>query len=200
MIHVAVEMTDVAYALTGCSVPGNHAFVLWSELVRILPWLEQEEQAGMLPLRAPERGDPMVLPRRARLVLRIPASLLAEAKRLSGRVLDVGGHSLSLGAAKERPLQPHPTLHAQLVASEADEESFMSAAADELRRMEISGKLICGKRLALPGSEGGIAGYSLVVHDLKPQDSLRLQWQGLGAQRHFGCGIFIPYKVIANLE
>ncbi len=194
------EMTDVIYSLSGGSLPADYAVALWGEVVRILPELETEDEAGILPLRAPEHGSDLLLPRRARMVLRIPMGLLEQAGQLSGQVLDVDGHALAVGEAKERPLQPSPTLHAQLVASSSAEEGFLSAMADEMRQSGISGKLICGKRYTLPGSAGKISGFSLVAHELKPQDALRLQWRGLGGERHFGCGLFIPYKVIANLE
>jgi len=39
-----------------------------------------------------------------------------------------------------------------------------------------------------------------VIHNLKPEDSLRLQYTGLGSDRQYGCGIFVPYKVISDLS
>ncbi|HEY5993788.1 MAG TPA: type I-MYXAN CRISPR-associated protein Cas6/Cmx6 [Gallionellaceae bacterium] len=192
-------MTDVIFALSGRSLPADYAYALWREVARVLPWLA-EAGAGIMPLRAPEQGDDLLLHKRARLVLRIPAGLLEQARQLSGKSLDVGGHALAVGEARERPLQPSPTLHAQLVASSAPEDEFLQAMASEMQGHGIAGKLICGKHHTLPGSEGKISGFSLVVHELKPQDALRLQGCGLGGERHFGCGIFIPYKVITNLD
>jgi CRISPR-associated protein Cas6 len=192
-------MTDAVFAVTGQMLPADYAFALWREVARLQPWLETEENAGLLPLRAPEHGNDLLLPRRTRLVMRIPADRLAQAVGLSGHELDLGGYPLVIGKVRERPLQPSPTLHAQLVASSATEPEFLAAMADDMRRYGIAGKLICGKRHEMPGSAGKIAGYSLVVHELPPKDALHLQWRGLGSERHFGCGIFIPYKPIANL-
>jgi len=192
-------MTDVGFAVSGRTLPADYAFALWREVTRALPWLEADETSGILPLRAPEHGGDL-LPRRARLVLRIPADCLARALQLSGQELDVGGHLLAVGEARERPLQSSSTLHAQLVASGAPEEEFLVAMAGDMRKSGIAGKLICGKRHVLPGSAGTITGYSLVVHELEPHDALRLQYRGLGGERHFGCGLFIPYKEIANLD
>jgi len=195
-----MEMIDVTYALNGRSLPADHAYALWEEVVRVMPWLAAEAQAGILPLRAPEHGDDLLLPRRARLVLRVPVGLAPLARNLSGQALDVGGHALVVGEARERPLQPAPTLHAQLVASASPEQEFVLEMQKELGALGIHGELICGKRHTLAGSEGRIAGYSLVVHELKPQESLSLQYRGLGGERRHGCGMFIPYKVIANLD
>ncbi len=199
MDNAIPEMTDMVFPVSGQALPANYAFALWSEAARVLPWLEVEPAAGILPLRAPEGGGELRLSQRARMVLRVPARHAREARRLSDQVLEVGGQAIATGPARERPLQPQSTLHAQLVASTAAEDAFVAEVAHELEGMGIACKWICGKRLVLPGSDGTVGGYSLVVHDLKPRDSLRLQWTGLGSGRHVGCGIFIPYKVIANL-
>ncbi len=201
MGDAAPEMIDMTFALSGHSLPANHAFALWREVARVLPWMGVEQTAGIIPLRSPEHGDDLLfLPRRARLALRVPAELAADAQQLAGKTLDIGGHLLSVGAAKERALQPSPTLHAHLVAGASTEEAFVAEAAAELRQRGINGKLICGKHLVWAEGEGSIAGYSLVVHELKPQESLLLQCTGLGGARHLGCGIFVPYKAIADLD
>lgn len=194
------EMTDIVFSLTGHMLPSEHVYEMWREVVRVLPWLDQEPAAGVLPLRPPGRSNSLLLSRRSRLILRVPVSAVQEASALCGQELNVGGEALTVGESHERPLQPAPTLHAQLVASELDEAAFLEAMAAELSEAGIVGKLICGKRLALPGTGGKIEGYSLVVHELKPEDALALQRRGVGGERHFGCGIFIPYKVIANLD
>ncbi len=194
------EMTDIVFPVSGHALPANYAFLLWQEAVRVLPWLTDEPAAGILPMHQPESPDCAFLSKRARMVLRVPVNRVQEARNLSGQVLDVGEHEIALGEARERPLHPHATLHAQLVASEAREEGFMKEVAAGLAGLGIGCQSICGRGLVLPGSEGRVAGYSLVVHELKPEDSLRLQWAGLGSGRHFGCGIFVPYKVIGQLE
>ncbi len=193
------EMTDIVFPVSAHALPANYVFALWREVVHVLPWLEVEPAAGILPLCPPERGGELLLSRRARMVVRLPAGRADEARRISGQALDVGGQIITVGEGKERPLQPHPTLHAQLVVSNAREDTFVAEAASELRKISSTCRCICGKQLVLPGSEGTLSGYSLVVHELKPEESLRLQGSGLGSDRHFGCGIFIPYKVIADL-
>lgn len=37
-----------------------------------------------------------------------------------------------------------------------------------------------------------IVGYAVKVTGLSPADSLKLQVEGLGGRRHFGCGVFVP--------
>ena len=163
-----------------------------------MPWLEGQQYAGILPLRTSADAEGALLPQRARLVLRAPARFFAEALQMSGQELDVSGHILRVGAAKERPLQAHSTLHAHLVASARQEEAFLADVAAELQDLGVACQWICGKHVSMAGARP-IAGFSLVLHELKPQDSLRVQCAGLGGERHYGCGIFVPYKTIPNL-
>jgi CRISPR-associated protein Cas6 len=36
-----------------------------------------------------------------------------------------------------------------------------------------------------------VVGYAATVSGLSPTDSLRLQNEGMGGRRHFGCGLFV---------
>jgi CRISPR-associated protein Cas6 len=193
------DMTDIAFGLKGGFVPAGYAFALWREVARCLPWLETEQLAGILPLRGSVSGANLLLPHRARLVLRLPSGLAPQAGQLSGQRLHVESSVLQVAESSERALQPYPTLHAHLVESTAGEEEFLADIARQLREMEVSCNWICGKRHAITDARQSLSGYSLVLHDLKPEESLQLQRAGLGSGRHFGCGIFVPYKDISGL-
>jgi len=192
------EMIDITFSLGGRSLPQAHAYELWRAVARALPWLEAEYSAGILPLRTSASGEGELLPQRARLILRVPIALASQAQALSGQVLDVAGHELTVGEGKQRQLQAHPTLHAHLVTGAREEQEFLVGVAAELRQLGVACKWICGRRMAITG-EQPIEGYSLVLHELKPLDSLRVQYAGLGGERRYGCGIFVPYKDIPDL-
>jgi len=198
MSETVSEMIDIAFALGGRSLPQAHAYELWRAVARTLPWMETEPSVGILPLRTSASGGGELLPQRARLVLRVPALLASRSQALSGQILDVAGHELSVGEGKERSLHAHPTLHAHLVIGAREEQEFLAEIAAELRELDVTCKWICGKRTTITG-ECTMEGYSLVLHELKPQDSLRVQYAGLGSERRYGCGIFIPYKDIPDL-
>ena len=192
-------MVDMVFDLDGGIIPTTYPFALWEEIERQVPQLAKEKMAGILPIRATENNEELLLPKRAKLVLRLPAALVNAASRLIGSSLQVDSVQLRLGKSKIRPLEPHSTLHAQLVTGASDEMTFMDGISAKLREMKITAKLICGRRRALVGSRQTIHGFSLVIHDLNPEASLQLQHAGLGEGRHFGCGIFVPYKVISGL-
>lgn len=191
------EMVDVAFGLKGESVPENYAFALWQETVCHLPWLESDEHAGILPLRGALNSGRMLLPQRAKLVLRVAVVFATQARLLAGKELDIGGSLLQVGEAVERPLKPYSTLHAHLVEGPGEEEAFLAEAGRQLEEMGIACKLICGRRVEIRGAGQAISGFSLVLHDLKPEESLVVQHAGLGGSRRFGCGIFVPFKTIS---
>ncbi len=199
-------MIDMVFDLGGGTLPAAYPFSLWAALIRHVPQLAEEEFVGVLPLRLSENNEGMLLPKRAKLVLRLPIALASIAATLSGHQLDVAESPLSsgtgqllLGKSKLRPIQPYPTIHSQLVTGANDEALFLDGINAQLVTMGIAARLICGKRRVLTDNQQSIHGYSLVIHDLKPEASLQLQYTGLGESRKFGCGIFVPYKDISGL-
>jgi CRISPR-associated protein Cas6 len=194
------DMIDVVFDLDGSSVAGAYPFALWSEVVRYLPWLKDEEGAGILPLRGSASGENTLLSRRTKLVLRVPAARAAQAGKLSGQQLQVDGSVLVVGKGRERPLQASTTLHAYMVESNLGEIEFLADMKAKLQAMNISCNLICDKHRTIKGAKQTLSGFGLVLHDLKPSASIEIQRIGLGGARHFGCGIFVPFKAITGLD
>ena len=194
-------MIDMVFDLEGGTLPAAYRFALWAALLRHVPNLTEEKLVGVLPLRSTENSQGMLLAKRAKLVLRIPTTLVEPvAASLTGQQLDIAGSAMRVGSAKTRPILPYPTIHAQLVTGSNDEVLFVENIREQMGELGVAGKLICGKRLTINGGQRSIHGYSLVLHDLKPEASLQLQYAGLGDERQFGCGIFVPYKVITGLS
>jgi CRISPR-associated protein Cas6 len=193
-------MIDVVFEISGGTLPVAYPYELWNELARLVPELGDEENIGVIPLRMAASKEGMLIPKRAKLVLRLPHELADVVSSLAQKQMQVADSELQLGSCKTRPIQYYPTLHAQLVTGADDEITFVTEVESALAAMGVEAKLICGQRRTLAGSDRTISGYSLVLHDLKPEDSLRVQYTGLGKERRFGCGIFVPYKVISGLE
>lgn len=193
-------MTDIRFDLECAFLPMGYAFPLWAEIALALPWLHGDSQSGILPLKGSASGGGIALPKRAKLVLRIPEAHARKALELTGRTLDIGGNPLKIGQGRQKPIEPYPTLKSQLVESSKEEEAFLGDIAEALAEMQIPCKWICGRYHSLQNGNEAIAGYSLVVHDLKPAGSVRLQQAGLGNYRRYGCGLFVPHKTIAGLD
>ena len=199
-INAALEMVDMVFDLTGALVPENYSFSLWSEIARILPWLKEEKNAGILPLRGAASGNQILLSKRSKLILRIPVERAAQTAQLTGKQLNIGGGNLIVGKGKERELQPTTTLHSFMVESNLGEIEFLADIKQKLQAMSISCNLICDKYRKINDAEHSLTGFGLVLHDLKPQASMQIQRSGLGGARHFGCGIFVPFKAISGLD
>lgn len=193
-------MTEVSIDISGVTLPVAYPFALWDALVQHVPELQESSSVSIVPFRLSACEGNLLLAKRTKLVIRLPEELAAAVVVLSGKVLEIDGHRVELGSSHLRALQPHPTLHAPLVTGCEDEITFMQEIRARLDAMGIGANLICGRRSSLKNDEREIIGYSLVVHDLKPEESLRLQGNGLGTARCYGCGVFLPYKAISILE
>lgn len=201
MKTIVTEMIDMVFDLSGETPPPSYPFELWKELLRRLPQLAETKNVGVLPLRLPANSDGMLLQKRAKLILRVPGNIADEAVgSLAEQPITVEGRQLRLGKAMKRTIQSYPTIHAQMVEGASDEVLFMDDINAQLEALGVSGNLICGKPGTLTNAQQSIHGFSLVIHDLKPDASLKLQYAGLGGSRQLGCGIFIPYKVISGLS
>ena len=194
-----IAVLDLVFPLDGQVLPREHAQALQQALCAQLPWLGGEPLAGIHPIKVVHGSEDLaLLSRRARLVLRLGAQRLDEVMALAGLELDVAGHCLRLGAPHLRELQPHATLYAYKVAADsADEITFMATLERELAQLAIGGERVCGKRQCMAVSGRVLDAFSLMLHGLAPEQSLRLQQRGLGPHRLLGCGIFVPHKSAA---
>jgi len=197
------QMTDMLFDLEGVLLPSAYPFALWEALIDRVPELAEDKSIGVLPLRGTGNKEGLLLSKRAKMVMRLPTATARAERiitRLTGRDLDIAGRTIRLGTAKARPIFPFPTLHAELVTGANDEVLFVQQINEQLGEMGIKGKLICGRRRNIGDEIQSLQGYSLVIHDLKAEASLHLQYVGLGTGRQFGCGIFVPSKVISGLS
>lgn len=190
---------DVVFPLDGQTLPRDHAQALQLALCAQWPWLNTDALAGVHPIRlVTGNDDPALLSRRTRLLLRVSAQRANELMALAGLDFDVAGHRLRLGAPHLRELQPHATLYAyKVAATSADELTLMAAVDRELAVLGIAGERVCGKRQHMRVSGRAVDTFSLMLHALPPDQSLRLQQYGVGANRLLGCGIFVPHKSAA---
>ncbi len=202
-------VVDLSFSMNCRTLPVDHAYVLSQAIQQVLPWLVDEPFAGIHLIHGAESGNGWYRPQeqemllhlshRTKLTLRIPSHRKSETTVLSGMTLEIAGHSLQLGKAIEKPLIAMPVLFARhVIADETqDEETFLQQAVIQLKQQDIQcRKALCGKTHTFTLPQGHLFTRSLMLADLKPQESLRLQQQGLGTGRILGCGLFIPHKDI----
>lgn len=216
----AAETVDSIFHVRCRGLPADHADELRGALCEALPWLAAEAGAAMIPVlgaasgngwRRPEGEDSFIhLSRRAFFSLRLPASRVADAKRLEGMELSVCGERLRVTNNKLRPLLAHSTLLARcVVAPEAapelvpelgDESAFLGAVVEHLRAMDIRvGKIMSGQCTRTRIASQRVPVCGVMVAELSPTESLRLQTSGMGDRMTWGCGVFLPHKGIASV-
>ena len=190
-----MDIVDVAFTLRGATIPTDHGWHLFRLLAERLDWLAAEDYAGVHPIRGSRAvAGEVYLGARARLMLRLPRERVEASFALSGARLALG-KGIEVGGARLRPLFAHGTLYSPFVATgTADEAGFERDVSAELQSAGIACKVICGRMRRAQTQDAEIVGFSLMLHELTPEDSLRMQAAGLGAQRKLGCGIFIPHK------
>lgn len=212
------QVVDIRFTIDCKRIPVDHAYALASALQQRLPWLSEEPGVAVHTVHVagsqngwerPEHGTDSCLSvsRRTKLTLRAPLHRVeALLRELPGSQLDIAGHALVVGSGKVKSLTPDPTLFARHVAFDShattsDEGAFLAWAAQRLAECGVRvRKALCGKTLMLATPQGPILTRSLMLAGLTPDESNRLQEQGLGAYRLLGCGIFVPHKSIEAVK
>ncbi|MDH3979320.1 MAG: type I-MYXAN CRISPR-associated protein Cas6/Cmx6 [Gammaproteobacteria bacterium] len=204
------DVIDLAFKVACPTLPLDHAHALSSQLLKVLPWLEDEAFAGVHLIHGAASGNGWYRPedtaneilhlsRRTRMRLRIPRHRLEDAQGLTGYTLDVDGHALEVGASDVFLLSSLSTLFARYVitAADTDENIFLNEAARDLKELGIPcRKMLGGISHTMQFPDGPVHTRSLMVAELEPEQSVRLQQVGLGEGRSIGCGLFLPHKGI----
>jgi CRISPR-associated protein Cas6 len=194
----SASAVDFACAVTGDRINHDYPSGLHRALAAALPWLDDEPQAGIHPMRGltPCAGRLMV-GGRTRVVLRAPAQRAQDCARLEGARLEVPD-PLLVGRVSMRELLAYPVLYARLVVTGAEDEAdFVADVERDVAELDLDCELIVGRRGELRTDAGRLVGFSLMLHGLAAAESLRVQELGLGQHRKLGCGLFVPHRSVA---
>lgn len=203
------DVVDLSFVIKCKCLPLEHMHDLSDALNLSLPWLADEEHAGIHQIYGAESGNGWIRPtdpdellyfsRRQKMTLRLPKERLADAEKLIGQTLDVNGHALEVGKSSLKKLSDLPTNFCrQVMTSDSmTEDEFLDWAFMQLKDLDIP------VRKMMPGKERivKVAGQeritrSLMVAEMLQAESVRLQQFGIGEGRKLGCGLFMPQKDI----
>ncbi len=212
--RVPDDVVDLIFGLECKCLPIDHALSLSESIQKALPWFADEELTGLHLIHVAESGngwmrpeDPeneiLCLSRRTRMTLRVPKHRIDDAHALSGQLLDIDGFDLKVKDAKQKELSPLPTMFARYVVTEEsqDENQFMQRCAEMIEEMDIPiSKMMAGKQHKMRMQDGYIFTRSLMLAELTPEHAIKLQQEGIGPGRKFGCGLFIPQKGISAVK
>ena len=208
---VPEDVVDLIYHINCKALPLDHAYAFSRAILQALPWMADEEQAGIHLIHGAESGNGWMRPddvenqllhlsRRARMMLRVPRHRIEEASALEGTTLDVSGHPLTVGKASIKLFSTLPTQFSRYVAIPAgvdlqDENAFLEYVAAELSATGVKiRKMLCGRSHSFRLPEGELNTRSIMLADLDVEEAVTLQQQGIGDRQKLGCGLFIPHK------
>lgn len=201
---------DAVFNIFAKILPIDHSFLLLQALLKHLPWLD-EVGAGIFNISvadgngwAQNHKDGFYYPsKRSKLTIRVPKNRLDETQKLLGKTLDLGQYQIQIiKSLKPKLLSDMPVLFAKNIAcSQAmNEHDFLQVTFEQLKMLGISvKKMMAGLENNIKTDINIIHTRSLMVADLKKDESVLLQEKGLGDYRLLGCGLFIPHKDITSI-
>ena len=210
VLQVPDNVQDLMFKIECKTLPLDHGYTLSQQVLQHLPWLREEAQAAIHQIHVAESANGWMRPedpetevlcvsKRTRMTLRLPRSRLEDARELTGKTLDIQGHTLTVGEFTTRPLSKLTTIFARYMDTDGieDESQFLQNMADLLRDKGIRiKKMMSGKLVEHQTDQGVILTRKLMLSDLEVKESLMLQEQGLGDKKLLGMGIFMPHKGI----
>ena len=126
------DIVDLAFKISCKCLPLEHSNALSKALIQQLPWLEDEQLAGIHLIHGAESGNGWIRPedtaneilylsKRTRMTLRLPQERVEQARELTGTNLDIDGYSLNVGEATVKLLSTSSTIFSRYVVSAEDE-------------------------------------------------------------------------------
>lgn len=196
---------ELHFRVLGKTLPADHGYGLYSAIVHRCPEIHEQEGISIQTIAGqPDKAGKIHFSNRSHLRIRLPydPTKIALVLPLAGQKLKIGSHEIELGIPQIHPLYPLDKLRSRIVTIKKfqEPEPFKQAAQRQLDSLSIAGTLILplndqGEpyRKAIKIKTYSVVGFSLIVTDLNPEDSLKLQQVGLGGKHRMGCGIFTPF-------
>lgn len=208
--QISNEVVDLVFAIRCKTLPLDHGHTLQQAVSRHLPWIDDEPQAAIHQIHVAESAHGWNRPqnsssellwpsRRTRLVLRMPRHRVETCQALTGRMLDIDGHELNIGPAKQKMLSKLTTIFARYVDTRGadQDQAFIQDVADFLEQRKINAKkMMSGLLVKHRIDDGYLLTRKLMLAGLSIEDSVRLQQRGIGDRQLMGIGIFLPHKGI----
>src|SRR5262245_6100277 len=107
---------DLAFALTGRTIPLDHGYQAFSAIARVLSDVHGASWLKVHPIRRTAVGSTLRLERDSTLRVRVVASRIPSLIPLAGKRLELSGHPIQIGVPTILPLSEAPVLSARMVA------------------------------------------------------------------------------------
>ncbi|MFT5113529.1 MAG: CRISPR-associated protein Cas6 [Parasphingorhabdus sp.] len=206
---VPKDVVDVVFRIDCRRLPMDHAWSLSTAVQEHLPWIKDLDKCGIHLIHGAESGNGwqrpeneshLILSKRTRFTIRVPASMQKKTQALSGKTLSIDDCEMIIGKASIKTLSDSKILfcrHLHCDDADTTEEEFLTASHGALQELRIRpGKMMCGRMHKFNTPDAMLHSRSLMLAGLKLDAAVKLQEQGLGKYRARGFGLFIPHRGI----
>ena len=201
------DMAELSFSVDCKELPYDHAYELSSAILNLVPEIENDKRNAIQTLHGPMSGNGWVRPdseniplsKRAKLIMRINKNQLNDIKGIEGKEIMLFGNALKIGPSKVKNFLVVKDLFCRFVMSDdkTSEDDFLNKIQNELKGLNINiRKALCGKSMVISFGKKTLYTRSLMIADLSKEESLKLQEEGVGDKKLYGCGIFLPHKSI----
>lgn len=191
------QWVELAWSVMGDRIPADHNYRLYSALVERIPSLKEMDWQLNTITGIPDHQGWIKLGRQSRLMVRCHLDHVTAFSTLDGYVLRVGQTLMQLGSMEGHSLVPHETLESRIViiklqyGTRVDPFKFAVSLGKQLERLGIDTMPEIGDRGCIRVNGNAVVGYGIRFNGLRPEESLKLQVNGLGGKRRMGCGVFV---------
>ena len=201
------DMAELSFSVNCRELPYDHAYELSSEILNLVPQIKNDNRNSIQTLHGPMSGNGWVRPdseniplsKRAKLIMRINKNQIDNIKDIEGKEIKLFGNSLKIGVSKVKNFLIVKDLFCRFVISDnkISEDDFLEKIQKELINFNVNiKKALCGRSMMINFGKNAVYTRSLMIADLSKEESLRLQEEGVGEKKLYGCGIFLPHKSI----
>lgn len=207
---VPEDIVDVLFKIDCEKIPNNYIESLAEGLIATFPWLAN---AAIHHIYLPKTGNGwqadinaeyVYLPKRTKLILRVPQEKVDQLKKINNLELNLNGFSFVIeNFLKQKKLSDSTIVVSNGIVApkEVSEDDFLQYCYQELKKLNIQPKkMLVGLSHDLTTKNQILSTRSLMLADLSKQESVLLQEKGIGNHQTLGCGIFLPQKGISEVN
>jgi len=198
---------EVKFKVIGKQIPADHGYLLYSALSRFDKKIHEMKDIAIGGISGiPDSMRNLHLNNASKLRIRLDHSDLPAIIGLAGKDLLIGSEKIRLGLPVVGMLKPHRHLYSRLVTIKGFQESdaFLASLQKQFDALQIkqppmlfhykSGDTNKNIRKTVRIKDKEIVGFPVLITNLNPDESLRLQQVGLGGRRKMGCGTFVGVR------
>jgi len=190
-------LIDVVFPVSGISLNADHNYYLFAALCYAVPEFHTLENFSFNTINGVPNNQGLIkLGNQSILRIRLPLESYKLVNTLSNKILIINGNQIELGLPSYQTIQPKQILTSRIVTiKEAyTGENFVKSCQFRLQNLNINASLLIARRLSVRITKCrpyNVVGFTTILKNLTPDDSIKVQELGLGGKRRLGCGVFV---------